>query len=75
MKPTPNADIERQITDALATAPTFKGFTVQELAKQLNTPVSTTRLHVELLEARGICKSRKVGKSSLYSLMDKEEPA
>ncbi|MDG6918574.1 MAG: hypothetical protein JRN62_03955 [Nitrososphaerota archaeon] len=72
MKTKPDADIERKIKDALETAPMFKGFTVQGLAKKLNTPVSTTRIHVELLEARGICKSMKVGKSSLYSLSDQE---
>jgi predicted transcriptional regulator len=62
-------DFAKQVEEILKTAPTYKGLTVQQIAQELNQPVSTTRVHMELLRAQGIAGEVKVGKSRLYTLL------
>ena len=58
--------LAEQIKEALKKAPTIKGISVRELAKTTNTPWSTTRWHLEVLESKGIVGHVNVGRSRLY---------
>ena len=56
---------------ALERAPIRQGFTAKELAKEVNMPQPTTRVHLELLEENDSIESYYIGKSRIYRLKRK----
>ncbi|MGD2247508.1 MAG: hypothetical protein PVF58_03820 [Candidatus Methanofastidiosia archaeon] len=64
-------ELEKKIEKALEDAPKIKGLTVKQLAETTETPWSTTRWHLELMEARGVVEFIEIGRAKLYALTRK----
>ena len=47
-------DFDEIVQEALDNAHSIEGYTIEELSDVINRPWSTTRWHLERLEARGI---------------------
>ena len=62
-------EFAKEIAQTLENPPKFEGLTAQDVAKQLNEPVSTTRIRLELLRASGVVTEVRVGKTKLYTLL------
>ena len=62
-------EFAKEIEQALENPPRFEGLTAQDVARQLNEPVSTTRIRLELLRASGVVTEVRVGKTKLYALL------
>jgi len=61
-------DLDDILQDALDNAPSIEGLTIKQLADAINTPWSTTRWHLERLEARGIVEPYELGRAKIYRL-------
>ena len=66
-------EFAKEIAQALENPPKFVGLSAQDVAKQLNEPVSTTRIRLELLRASGVVAETRVGKTKLYSLLRRKK--
>lgn len=63
--------VRKKMLEALGRAPIRQGFTAKELAKEVNMPQPTTRVHLELLEESDSVESYYIGKSRVYRLKKK----
>ncbi|MGC1121514.1 MAG: hypothetical protein WBA22_10515 [Candidatus Methanofastidiosia archaeon] len=69
--PEKKRDLDKEILEALATAPEIKGLTITQLSEIVDAPWPTTRWHLELLNARGDIKYINLGRAKVYSLKRK----
>ena len=60
--------IDEIIQEALENAPTIHGYTIKQLSEITGIPWTTTRWHLERLEARGIVEPYKLGRAKIYRL-------
>ena len=65
--------IQDVILRALDKAPIREGFTVRELASELQMPQPTTRWHLELLEAGNNVESTYIGRNKLYKIASNKQ--
>ena len=63
--------IDEIIQEALENAPTIQGYTIKQLSEITGIPWTTTRWHLERLEARGIVEPYKLGRA-IYRLKKKK---
>ena len=61
-------DLDTILQEALETAPSIEGYTIRQLSDVINSPWSTTRWHLERLEARGIVEPYELGRAKIYRL-------
>lgn len=62
-------EFAKEIAKVLENPPKFEGLSAQDVAKQMNEPVSTTRIRLEMLRASGVVTEVRVGKTKLYNLL------
>ena len=61
-------DLDAILQEALETAPSIEGYTIRQLSDVIKSPWSTTRWHLERLEARGIVEPYWLGRAKIYRL-------
>jgi len=66
-------DLDEILQDVLENAPSIEGYTIRQLSDVINSPWSTTRWHLERLEARGIVEPYELGRTKIYRLKRKKK--
>jgi len=66
-------DLDTILQEALETAPSIEGYTIRQLSEVINSPWSTTRWHLERLEARGIVEPYELGRAKIYRLKKRKK--
>jgi DNA-binding transcriptional ArsR family regulator len=61
-------DLDEIMEEALANAPSIEGYSIRQLSEVIDSPWSTTRWHLERLEARGIVEPYELGRAKIYKL-------
>ena len=61
-------DLDEIMEEALANAPSIEGYSIRQLSEVIDSPWSTTRWHLERLEARWIVEPYELGRAKIYKL-------
>lgn len=66
-------DFDEIVQEALDNAPSIDGYTIKQLSDVIDRPWSTTRWHLERLEARGIVEPYELERAKIYKLRREKE--
>jgi DNA-binding transcriptional ArsR family regulator len=55
--------LDEILEEALENAPTIQGYTIKQLSEITSIPWTTSRWHLERLEAKGGCRALRIRKS------------
>jgi predicted transcriptional regulator len=64
--------LQEKILNAMNDPPVYAGFTIKELAKEIDLPEPTARWNLEILEASGRLQSARIGKTKLFKRTEKK---
>ncbi len=60
--------LDEILQEALENAPVIQGYTIKQLSEITGIPWTTTRWHLERLEAKGLVESYEIGRAKIYRL-------
>ncbi len=60
--------LDELLQEALNNAPTIQGYTIKQLSEITGIPWTTTRWHLERLEAKGLVEPYEIGRAKIYRL-------
>ena len=60
--------LDEILKEALENAPTIQGYTIKQLSEITGIPWSTTRWHLDRLEAKGLVEPYELGRARIYRL-------
>jgi len=65
--------LDEILQEALENAPTIQGYTIKQLSEITGIPWTTTRWHLERLEAKGLVEPYEIGRAKIYRLKKRKK--